>query len=608
MPENMAEMVIGGMEALTYAPPSPPLGAGSKVTATDLTSKLFYAIMLVAVAVFAWRKQDRILAKLGIKRKPHIPAALRPDKMKSGKFMKVPNQQPMSNVDEEDEEDEDYGEDEQQDEEYDDLEMGEEGDEGAEGYGEEGEDGDEDEEEYDEMGQLRNEEDATAADEARFPSRGFAPRVLRGGRGRGCRDMDAESSATFDFGGGGGQKDDDAESDVIGPDDSVSNIGHRPCVLRQAKKLSQVGQLGSMGMGPLARIDDSMSMIWTRRNEPQRAAAAGDQGIMRLGELDCGHTRDLGATLKQRGGIQIGSAETQDPVCAPEDPDAEKGPARRMKASKRLPKQPSPKQEEKKPKQRSRRTPAQEQEEEADMPEGDEAACGIPFGQPEAEEGGGLCGKPVARDAAESVLTFAQGLPEPFEARAAPRRRQPIVARKPPPDAESAVTFACEGGADHEDEAAPEESYEEERQCDGESAVTFTAPNHGGLVLGMSAPQPAPGKAERGRGRGRGCRVPVPQPTPAAKVPTRGRAPAAPHPNALLQPAEEPGEENEDEIGGADASDAGAGDDVFTMVALSREPPRMGRLAGGGKIQNGKWVTAAELRAQADPPSGIKRI
>lgn len=600
MPGNMAEMVIGGMEALTYAPPSPPSGAGSKVTATDLTSKLFYAAMLVAVAVFAWRKQDRILAKLGIKRKPRIPAALRPDKIKSGKFMKVPNQQPMSNVDE----DEDYGEEEQPDEEYDDLEMGEERGEEAEGYGEEEEDGEEDEEEYDEMGQLRGEEDV--ADEAPrgFPSRGFAPRVLRGGRGRGRRDMDAESSATFDFGGGGGQKDDDAESDVIGPDDSVSNIGHRPCVLRQAKKLSQVGQLGSMGMGPLTRVDDSMSMIWTRRNEPQRAAAAGEQGIMRLGELDCGHTRDLGATLKQRQGIQIGSAEPQEPACAPEELEAEKGPARRMKASKRLPKQPSPKQEEKKPKQRSRRTPAQEQEEEPDAPEGEEPACGIPFGQLEAEEDGGLCGKPVSRDAAESVLTFAQGLPEPFEARAAPRRRQPIVARKPPADAESAVTFACEGEADHEDEPPEEESYEEERQCDGESAVTFTAPNHGGLVLGMSAPQ---GKVEKGRGRGRGCRAPLLQPIPATKLPARGRAPA-PRPNALLQPAEEPAEENEEEIGSADASDAGAGDDVFTMVALSREPPRMGRLAGGGKIQNGKWVTAAELRAQADPPSGIKRI
>ena len=77
------------------------------------------------------------------------------------------------------------------------------------------------------------------------------------------------------------------------------------------------------------------------------------------------------------------------------------------------------------------------------------------------------------------------------------------------------------------------------------------------------------------------------------------------------QPAEEAeghygAEEAEDEIGGADASDAGAGDDVFTMVALSREPPRMGRLAGGGKIQNGKWVTAAKLRAQADLPSGMR--
>ena len=66
----------------------------------------------------------------------------------------------------------------------------------------------------------------------------------------------------------------------------------------------------------------------------------------------------------------------------------------------------------------------------------------------------------------------------------------------------------------------------------------------------------------------------------------------------------------EDEEGG-DPSDAGAGDDVFTMVALSREPPRMGRLAGGGKIQNGRWVTASELQAQAaqtQAPGDIRRI
>ena len=385
------------------------------------------------------------------------------------------------------------------------------GGEGEEEYGEE-EEGEEDfvEEEAEEDGEEAEDDHGSA------PARRYA-----------------ESALTFDFG-ARGRYAEPAES-IIGPDDSVSNVGHRPCVLRAERRLSQnSGCLYSMSM-PTKSVDDSMSQIWTQRNQKSEqgpVAGAHNSRVRRLGELDCGHTRDLTAAMRQDDKEDRCLHLDDEGQCdAMPMPQIEPPPPRkmRMKPSKRLPKQ-------------SRQEVVAEEESEIGVTHG-----GLVFGQhsdarPHDEDEPDLAGNSAA-----------------FEARTS-RRRTTVRAPHVTDAAESEVTFTCEA-TEQRTHAAP--AQRESHAGDG-SGITFACAQHGRVLHDMNV-----------RGR---LSADASSPGQRARAP----APQAEFAGAFLIDDADDAPNGATDIGGGD-------DDVFTTVALSNKPPPVTRLCG-----NSRWESAKQ--------------
>ena len=141
-----------------------------------------------------------------------------------------------------------------------------------------------------------------------------------------------------------------------------------------------------------------------------------------------------------------------------------------------------------------------------------------------------------------------------------------------------------------------------ESQADAESEVTFADMLAGGVLHDMDMTG-RPGRRPGARQSPVAGRTRSKAPVPAAKV-------KAVEPAVLQEDDEEEEEEDEDEETALDgATEAGGGDDdVFTIVQLSTNRPAFnarGRVAGGGTIQNGRWV------ADKDPKDGrgpVRRI
>ena len=200
--------------------------------------------------------------------------------------------------------------------------------------------------------------------------------------------------------------------------------------------------------------DDSMSQIWTQKKQKSKqgpAAGAQNSRVRRLGELDCGHSRDLTAALKREGaedrGLHLDDEGRRDaaPMQKIEPPSPRK---MRMKPSKRLPKQ-------------SRHQPEAVAEEESEI---GVTHGGLVFGQHHEDEP-------------------EPGVPAVFEARTSPRRttRRGTHATD---DAESAVTFACEAPAT--DQRTPAALHQRESQVGDGSAITFACAQNGRVLHDMN--------------------------------------------------------------------------------------------------------------------------
>jgi hypothetical protein len=308
--------------------------------------------------------------------------------------------------------------------------------------------------------------------------------------------------------------------------------------------------------------DDSMSMIWTQKNQKGKqgpAAGAQNSRVRKLGELDCGHSRDVNAAMQREDaegrGLHLDDETRRD---AAPMPKIEPPPPRkmRMKPSKRLPKQ------------SSRHQPEEAAaEEESEMGAG-VTHGGLVFGQhTEAQQ---EHDEDEPEYAAEQ--TPAQLYAAAFEARTSPKgRRTAPRGTRATEDAESAVTFACEAPATAR--GTPAALPQHESQVGEGSAITFAhlvSAQNGRVLHDMNV-----------RGR------------PKADPSSPGQRARAPAPHQAEFAGAFLTDDADDAPNGA-TDPGGDDDDVFTTIALSNKPAPATRLGGGNTRDNKRWESAKQ--------------